>query len=114
MDDVTNCPFPGAHGHANRDWWPDSLDIFGSAPNSGLSDPMGKAFDYAGSSKSLDLNALVGDLRALMTSSQEWWPGDFGHYGGLMIRMSWHSAGTYRNRRRPRRRRRGDQQRFAH
>ena len=92
----TKCPFPGAHGHANRNWWPDSLDISVLHRNSGLSDPMGKAFDYAREFKSLDLNALVKDLRALMTSSQEWWPADFGHYGGLMIRMSWHSAGTYR------------------
>src|SRR5207302_5538718 len=62
----------------------------------GLSDPMGKEFDYAKEFKSLDLNAVVKDLTALMTDSQEWWPADFGHYGGLMIRMAWHSAGTYR------------------
>ena len=64
--------------------------------NSGLSDPMGKDFDYAKEFKSLDLNAVIKDLHALMTDSQEWWPADFGHYGGLFIRMAWHSAGTYR------------------
>jgi catalase-peroxidase len=96
MDDVTKCPFPGARAHKNRDWWPDSLDISVLHRNSGLSDPMGKAFDYSKEFKTLDLNAVVRDLRALMISSQEWWPADFGHYGGLMIRMAWHSAGTYR------------------
>jgi len=97
MDDRTKCPFSGgAGGHTNRDWWPDSLDISVLHRNSGLSDPMGKAFDYAKEFKTLDLNAVVKDLRALMTNSQEWWPADFGHYGGLMIRMAWHSAGTYR------------------
>ena len=64
--------------------------------NSDLSDPMGKEFDYAKEFKSLDLKAVVKDLQALMTESQDWWPADFGHYGGLMIRMAWHSAGTYR------------------
>ncbi len=80
----------------NRDWWPDALDVSVLHRNSSLSDPMGKAFDYAKEFKTLDLNAVVRDLRALMTNSQEWWPADFGHYGGLMIRMAWHSAGTYR------------------
>src|SRR5690349_15677079 len=80
----------------NRDWWPDQLNIQVLHHNSPLSDPMGKAFDYAKEFKSLDLNAVIKDLHALMTDTQDWWPADFGHYGGLMIRMAWHSAGTYR------------------
>jgi catalase-peroxidase len=80
----------------NRDWWPDQLNIQVLHHNSPLSDPMGKAFDYAKEFKSLDLNAVIKDLHALMTDSQDWWPADFGHYGGLFIRMAWHSAGTYR------------------
>jgi catalase-peroxidase len=87
------CPF---HGHTNRDWWPDALSVEMLHRNSDLSDPMGKGFDYAKEFKSLDLKAVVRDLRALMTNSQDWWPADFGHYGGLMIRMAWHAAGTYR------------------
>ena len=91
------CPFTGgSRGHRNRDWWPESLDIEMLHRNSSLSDPMGKDFDYAKEFKSLDLNAVIKDLQALMTDSQDWWPADFGHYGGLMIRMAWHSAGTYR------------------
>ena len=90
------CPFTGSRGHANRDWWPDALDIEMLHRNSTLSDPMGKDFDYAKEFKSLDLNAVIKDLHALMTDSQEWWPADFGHYGGLMIRLAWHAAGTYR------------------
>jgi catalase-peroxidase len=91
------CPFTGGkHGPRNRDWWPDQLDIQVLHRNSTLSDPMGETFDYAEEFKSLDLNAVIADLRALMTDSQEWWPADFGHYGGLFIRMAWHSAGTYR------------------
>jgi len=91
------CPFTdGRGGHTNRDWWPDALNIEMLHRNSNLSDPMGKDFDYAKEFKSLDLNAVINDLTTLMTDSQEWWPADFGHYGGLMIRMAWHSAGTYR------------------
>ena len=90
------CPFTGGRGPVNRDWWPDTLDIQMLHRNSGLSDPMGKDFDYAKEFKTLDLNAVIKDLQALMTNSQDWWPADFGHYGGLMIRMAWHSAGTYR------------------
>jgi catalase-peroxidase len=90
------CPFTGGRGHANRDWWPEALSIEMLHRNSSLSDPMGKQFDYAKEFKSLDLNAVVKDLTALMTDSQEWWPADFGHYGGLMIRLAWHAAGTYR------------------
>jgi catalase-peroxidase len=96
MDDKTKCPFTGARGRGNRDWWPDALDVSVLHRNSTLSDPMGEAFDYAKEFKTLDLNAVIKDLHALMTESQEWWPADFGHYGGLMIRMAWHSAGTYR------------------
>ena len=90
------CPVMHTVRKTNRDWWPDQLDLGGLHRNSSLSDPMGKAFDYAKEFKSLDLNAVIKDLHALMTDSQEWWPADFGHYGGLMIRMAWHAAGTYR------------------
>ena len=97
MDDKTKCPFSGGNrARSNRDWWPDALDVSVLHRNSTLSDPMGGAFDYAKEFKTLDLNAVIKDLHALMTESQEWWPADFGHYGGLMIRMAWHSAGTYR------------------
>ncbi len=90
------CPFTGAHGPVNRDWWPTTLDIEVLHRNSNLSDPMGEKFDYAKEFKSLDLKAVIKDLQSLMTDSQAWWPADFGNYGGLMIRMAWHSAGTYR------------------
>jgi catalase-peroxidase len=91
------CPFTGgSRGRRNRDWWPEQLDLDGLHKNSTLSDPMGEAFDYATEFQSLDLDAVIADLHALMTDSQEWWPADFGHYGGLFIRMAWHSAGTYR------------------
>jgi catalase-peroxidase len=86
----------GFRGRTNREWWPDALSLETLHRNSDLSDPMGKDFDYAEAFKTLDLAAVVGDLNALMTDSQDWWPADFGHYGGLMIRMAWHSAGTYR------------------
>jgi catalase-peroxidase len=90
------CPFTGGtRRHTNRNWWPDHLDIQLLHRNSTLSDPMGE-FDYAKEFKTLDLNAVIKDLHALMTASQDWWPADFGHYGGLFIRMAWHSAGTYR------------------
>jgi catalase-peroxidase len=97
-DDKTDgkCPFSSTHGRAIRDWWPDALDIGVLHRNSALSDPMGKDFSYARAFKTLDLGAVIKDLRAVMTDSQAWWPADFGHYGGLMIRMAWHSAGTYR------------------
>jgi catalase-peroxidase len=89
------CPFTG-HGRRNRDWWPEQLDVQVLHAKSGLSDPMGEAFDYASEFDSLDLDAVIADLKALMTDSQDWWPADFGHYGGLFIRLAWHSAGTYR------------------
>jgi len=96
-DSAGKCPMTGGtHGHRNRDWWPEHLDIgvlHGKAP---AADPMGEAFDYAKEFESLDIDAVIKDLQALMTDSQEWWPADFGHYGGLFIRMAWHSAGTYR------------------
>src|SRR5262249_38552388 len=90
------CPAMHTVARTNRDWWPNQLNIQVLHHNSTLSDPMGEAFDYAKEFKSLDLNAVIKDLHALMTDSQEWWPADYGHYGGLLIRMAWHSAGTYR------------------
>ncbi|HXQ16520.1 MAG TPA: catalase/peroxidase HPI [Caulobacteraceae bacterium] len=92
MSTEAKCPV----AHTNRDWWPKSLNIQVLHRNSALSDPMGQGFDYAKEFNSLDLDAVVADLRGLMTDSQAWWPADFGHYGGLFIRMAWHSAGTYR------------------
>jgi len=91
------CPVTGGiRGHKNRDWWPQHLDIGVLHTNAPAADPMGEAFDYAKEFESLNLDAVIKELRALMTDSQEWWPADFGHYGGLFIRMAWHSAGTYR------------------
>jgi catalase-peroxidase len=97
------CPVKiGAHRNTvagaptNAGWWPNQLNLKILHQNSPLSDPMGKEFNYAKEFKSLDLNAVVKDLTALMTDSQKWWPADFGHYGGLMIRLAWHAAGTYR------------------
>ncbi len=91
------CPFSSAtSAHTNREWWPNQLDLRVLHQHSNLSNPMGEEFDYAKEFKSLDLKAVIKDLNKLMTDSQEWWPADFGHYGGLMIRMAWHAAGTYR------------------
>jgi catalase-peroxidase len=97
MATETKCPFAGgAPAHTSRDWWPNQLDLQVLHQHSNLSNPMGEEFDYAKEFKSLDLNAVIKDLHALMTDSQDWWPADFGHYGPLFIRMAWHSAGTYR------------------
>ena len=97
MTSESKCPVTGgSRGPSNRDWWPNRLDISVLHQHSALSNPMGEAFDYAKEFKTLDLNAVIADLHALMTNSQDWWPADFGHYGGLFIRMAWHSAGTYR------------------
>ena len=103
MSNESKCPFTGgmlqhttAGAKGNGDWWPNQLNLAILHQQSSLSNPMGEAFDYAKEFKSLDLDAVIKDLRALMTDSQEWWPADFGHYGGLFIRMAWHSAGTYR------------------
>ncbi len=85
-----------AGGASTRDWWPDQLNLGILHQHSALSDPMGEDFDYAAAFKKLDYAALKKDLHALMTDSQDWWPADYGHYGGLFIRMAWHSAGTYR------------------
>ena len=98
--EANGCPFNGGatkyQRRSNRDWWPNSLNLSSLRANSSLSDPMGEDFDYAEEFKKLDLDAVIKDLRALMTDSQDWWPADFGHYGGLFIRLAWHSAGTYR------------------
>jgi len=102
MNEISKCPLNGApagkslRSRSNLDWWPDHLDLTVLHGNSPLSNPMGQGFDYAEEFKTLDLDAVIKDLHALMTDSQEWWPADFGHYGGLFIRMAWHSAGTYR------------------
>jgi len=96
MGSESKCPFSGAtQAHANRDWWPNQLDLRPLHQHSSLSNPMGEAFDYAKEFNSR-LYAVIRDLRVLMTDSQDWWPADFGHYGGLFIRMAWHLAGSYR------------------
>jgi catalase-peroxidase len=97
MASESKCPVAGGtRARTNRDWWPNQMNLQVLHHHSSLSDPMGEAFDYAKEFKSLDLDAVIKDLHALMTDSQAWWPADFGHYGGLFIRMAWHSAGTYR------------------
>src|SRR4051794_29814960 len=91
------CPFTGGtRAHTNRDWWPNQLSLQVLHQHSALSNPMGEDFDYAKEFNSLDLQAVIKDLHALITDSQDWWPADFGHYGGLFIRMAWHLAGSYR------------------
>jgi catalase-peroxidase len=98
MSAEAKCPFrhtqAGASG--NADWWPRQLNLRILHQHSSLSDPMGEEFNYAEEFKTIDLDAVIADLRSLMTTSQDWWPADFGHYGGFFIRMAWHSAGTYR------------------
>jgi catalase-peroxidase len=91
------CPMGhGSRGSRNRDWWPDQLSLEMLNQHGPRSNPMGEVFDYAKEFETLDLDAVIKDLHALMTDSQDWWPADFGHYGGLFIRLAWHSAGTYR------------------
>jgi len=97
------CPFHGGSlkqsagsGTGNRDWWPNQLKLNILRQNSTLSNPMGESFNYAEEFKTLDLNAVKKDIVDLMTTSQDWWPADYGHYGPFFIRMAWHSAGTYR------------------
>ncbi|HCX81357.1 MAG: catalase/peroxidase HPI [Curvibacter sp. RIFCSPHIGHO2_12_FULL_63_18] len=103
MSTEAKCPFPHAArtnttagAPSNTNWWPNQLKLTVLHQHTPASNPMGAAFDYAEAFKTLDLHAVVEDLKALMTDSQDWWPADWGHYGGLMIRMAWHSAGTYR------------------
>jgi len=103
MNKESICPVTGksrnskkGSGTSNRDWWPDQLNLSILHQHSNLSNPMGKDFNYADEFKKLDLKAIKKDLYALMTDTQDWWPADYGHYGGLFIRMAWHSAGTYR------------------
>ncbi len=103
MNEDSKCPVTGrtgkpiaGNGTSNRDWWPNQLNLKILHQHAHLSNPMGAAFNYAEEFKKLDLKAVKEDLYALMTDSKEWWPADWGHYGGLFIRMAWHSAGTYR------------------
>jgi catalase-peroxidase len=99
MNDIAKCPVmhtAAGNVRTNRDWWPNQLNLKMLHQNTALSNPMGDSFSYAKEFKKLNLKALKKDLTALMTDSQDWWPADYGHYGGLFIRMAWHSAGTYR------------------
>lgn len=97
---MSECPIKNANvgggGTRNRDWWPNALNVNILRQHTGVSNPFGETFDYPKAFQSLDYNGLKKDLKDLMTDSQDWWPADFGHYGGLFVRMAWHSAGTYR------------------
>ncbi|MEM6973177.1 MAG: catalase/peroxidase HPI [Pseudomonadota bacterium] len=96
MDGEIRCPVTGRVHVTNRDWWPKSLNLKILHQNTAPTSPMGEAFDYAEAFETLDLDVVMDELKGLMTDSQEWWPADYGHYGGFMIRMAWHAAGTYR------------------
>ncbi|MEP7100223.1 MAG: catalase-peroxidase, partial [Burkholderiales bacterium] len=103
MSDESKCPVtgcagkkPAARGTTNAAWWPEALNLKVLHQQSSLSNPMDPDFDYTAEFKTLDLDAVVKDLHALMTDSQPWWPADYGHYGPFFIRMAWHAAGTYR------------------
>src|SRR5487761_1917622 len=97
MTEPGKCPFAGrSKARTNREWWPNQVNVQILNQHAPRSNPLGQAFDYAREFNSLDLQAVIKDLHALMTDSQDWWPADFGHYGGLFIRMAWHLAGTYR------------------
>ncbi len=105
MSNESKCPFSGnapsssgkaQSGRTNREWWPNQLDLRVLHQNSPARDPMGASFNYAEEFKTLDLDAVKKDIGTVMTTSQDWWPADYGHYGPLLIRMAWHSAGTYR------------------
>ena len=102
VEEAGGCPVSAGRfkhpteGGSNRDWWPNQLNLSILRKHSAVANPMGGGFDYAAAFNSLDLDALAADVDAVLTESQDWWPADFGHYGPFMIRMAWHSAGTYR------------------
>ena len=104
MNSISKCPVMGvaasrhtaAGSKSNRDWWPNQLNLQILHQNSPMSDPMGKDFNYAQEFSKIDLDELKKDIEEVMTTSQDWWPADYGHYGPLFVRMAWHSAGTYR------------------